>query len=304
VKEILLVESNPVLLTARLRTLEATGYHASGATGSDALKATRWGPFDLLIVDMDAIEAFESISSATVPVLLMVTGDTLASLARSLPMGLWAFLVKPFIAREFKSAVSGALDRGETIKAGIQTKIAPLLNYANLPLRTEAELGKFFDEILEMVAAETEADTVSILVPDEETGEPIVRVRAGLDIGGKEADEKIGQWVMRSSAPLVMNNGNVAIDPAIRELASGIGASSILAVPLAVGDRVVGIINTIKVDRGRFTQGSFNFLSILSQQAAPLIQNGHLMRNYEKQLKRLERILMKSFISQEEGQKE
>ena len=299
-KEILLVESNPVLLTARLRTLEAEGYRASGAIDSDALKATRWGPFDLLIVDMDVIEALESISSATVPVLLMVTGDTLALVARSLPMGLWAFLVKPFIAREFKAAVSGALDRGETIKAGLQTKIAPLLNYADLPLRTEAELDKFFREILEMVAAETEADRVSILVPDEETGELIVRVRAGLDIGGEKADEKIGRWVMTSLAPIVMNNGNIAVAPAIRELASDIGASSILAVPLTAGDKVVGIINTIKVDRGRFTQGSFEFLSILSRQAAPLIQNGHLLRNYERQLKQLERMLMKAFLSQQE----
>jgi len=299
-KEILLVESNPVLLTARLRTLEAEGYRASGATGSDALKATRWGPFDLLIVDMDVIEALESISSVTVPVLLIVTGDTLALVARSLPMGLWAFLVKPFIAREFKAAVCGALDRGETIKAGIQTKIAPLLNYANLPLRTEAELDKFFEEILEMVAAETEADRISILVPDEETGEPIVRVRAGLDIGGEKADEKIGRWVMTSSAPLVMNNGNITVAPVIRELASDIGASSILAVPLNAGDKVVGIINTIKVDRGRFTQGSLEFLSILSRQAAPLVQNGHLMRNYEKQLKRLERMLMKAFLLRQE----
>lgn len=302
-KEILLVESNPVLLTARLRTLEAEGYRASGATGSDALKATRWGPFDLLIVDMDVIEAFESISAATVPVLLMVTGETLDLVARSLPMGLWAFLIKPFIARELKAAVAGALDRAETIKAGIQTKIAPLLNYASVPMRTEAEVNKFFEEILEMVAAETEADRVSILVPDEETGEPIVRVRAGLDIGGIEADEKIGRWVMTSSSSLMMNNGKVAVDPAVRDLASDIGASSILAVPLAAGDKVVGIINTIKVDRGRFTQGSFEFLSILSRQAAPLIQNGHLMRNYEKQLKRLERMLMSAFLFREEGRK-
>jgi len=298
-KEILLVESNPVILTARLRTLEAEGYRASGATGSDALKATRWGPFDLLIVDMDVIEAFESILSATVPVLLMVTGDTLGSVARSLPMGLWAFLVKPFIAREFKAAVSGALDRGETIKAGVQTKIAPLLNYASVPLETEAEMDKFFEEILEMVAAETEADRISILVPDEETSEPIVRVRAGLDIGGREADEKIGRWVMTSSEPLVMNNGKIAVDPAVRELANDIGASSILAVPLVAGDKVVGIINTIKVDKGKFTKGSFEFLSVLARQAAPLIQNGHLRRNYEKQLKRLERMLMKAFLTRE-----
>ena len=298
-KDILLVESNPVLLTARLRTLETEGYRASGATGSDALKATRLGPYDLLIVDMDVTEAFDSISSATVPVLLMVTGDTLTLVARNLPMGLWAFLVKPFIAREFKAAVSGALDRGETIKAGIQTKIAPLLNYAGLPLGTEAELDKFFEDILEMVAAETEADRVSILVPDEETGELIVRVRVGLDIGGKEAEEKIGRWVMTSSAPLVMNNGKFAVDPAVSELASETGASSILAVPLTAGDKVVGIINTIKVDRGRFTQGSFEFLSILSRQAAPPIQNGHLVRNYEKQLKRLERMLMRAFLTRE-----
>jgi len=74
---------------------------------------------------------------------------------------------------------------------------------------------------------------------------------------------------------------------------------SLVAVPLVARKQVVGIINSMKLERGRFTEGSLEFLSILAQQAAMLIQAGNLLRDSEKKRAELERILMKAFIDRE-----
>jgi CheY-like chemotaxis protein len=300
-KEILLVESNPVLLTARLRTLEAEGYRASGATAHDVVKAMKWGSYDLLIVDAEVSQAFDAVSSTTTPVLLMVTEETLDLVARALPMGLWAFLVRPFTAGEFKHTVSGAMERVEAVKAATQQKIAPLLHHVGQPLSSESELDRFFKEVLEMAAAETEADMVSIVVPDGISGELLVKARVGL--GPSNADKKIAQWVMKSSKPLVVNNGRIDLEPDVRETMVGMGASSLVSIPLIARKKVVGIINSTKVERGRFTQGSLNFLSVLARHAAMLIQTGNLLRDSEEKRAKLERMLMKAFMFREEGQK-
>jgi len=224
-KEILLVESNPVLLTSRLRTLEAEGYQASGATAQDVLKAMKWGPYDLMIIDVEVSEAFAVISSTTTPVLLMVNEEALDSVARSLPMGLWAFLVRPFTAGEFKRAVSESMDRIEAVKTATQQKVAPLLHHVGQPLSSEAELDRFFKEILEMAAAVTEADRVSIVVPHEARGGLTVKAQVGL--GSGRTDELIGNWVIESSKPLVVNNGRIDVDPGVQQALTETGASSL-----------------------------------------------------------------------------
>ena len=115
-KEILLVEAAPALLAFRLRTLEGQGYHVTGAsTAGEVAKAMSQGSYDLVIVDAGVPEALGVPSSAGVPTLIMVDEETVGSVACSLPVGVWAFLAKPFTASEFKRAVSEAIGKANTI---------------------------------------------------------------------------------------------------------------------------------------------------------------------------------------------
>lgn len=303
-KEILLVEAAPALLAFRLRTLEGQGYHVTGAsTAGEVAKAMSQGSYDLVIVDAGVPEALGVLSPAEVPTLIMVDEETVGSVACSLPVGVWAFLAKPFTASEFKRAVSEAIGKANSIKETIQQKILLPLNNTSQLLVSEVEMDRFFKHVLEMAAAETEADRVSVVILDEETGELGVKAKVGLEPDVIGADEKIGKWVMKTSQPLMVND-KIDVNPRVKEIMSQLGASSLLSVPLVTKEKVIGLINAIKVAKGaRFTAGSLEFLSILARQAAIATENASLFNSVQRQRLQLEKLLEKATLTQENERK-
>ena len=301
-KDILLVEASPAILASRTRTLEKQGYHVTGtSTAGEVAKLMRQESYDLLIVDAEVPEVLGVLSSE-VPTLIMVNEETAGSLA-GLPLGIWGVLVKPFTASEFSRSVGEAIDKADALKDAVQQKILPALNNMSKPLASEADMDKFFKHILEIVAAETEADRVSVVILDEKTGELAVKAKVGLEPGVISADEKIGQWVMKTSQPLMVND-KLDANPYVKEIMSQLGASSILSVPLVTREKVIGLINVVKVAKGaRFSAGSLEFLSILAKQAAIAIENANLFRSVEKQRQQLEKLIEKATLTQENERK-
>jgi len=304
VKEILLVEATDALLTSRLKTLEREGYHVAGASSAgEVAKAIRQGSYDLLIVDAGVPEALEVLSSTIVPALIMVDEEAVGSVACTLPAGVWAFLAKPFTASEFRRAVAEAIDKADAVKDAMQQRVLLSLNNTSRLLVSEAEIEKFFKHILEITAAETEADRVSVLTLDEKTGQLAVKAKLGLEPGAIDADEKLGQWVMRTSQPLMVNS-RVEANPYVREIMSQLGASSLLSVPLIAREKLIGVINGIKVDKGaRFSSGNLEFLSVLARQVAIATENAGLFKSVQKQRLQLEKLLEESLLTQENERK-
>lgn len=300
-KDILLVEASPAILASRTRTLEKQGYHVTGtSTAGEVAKLMRQESYDLLIVDAEVPEVLGVLSSE-VPTLIMVNEETAGSLA-GLPLGIWGVLVKPFTASEFSRSVGEAIDKADALKDAVQQKILPILNKASKLLTSEADMDKFFKHILEIVAAETEADRVSVVILDEKTGELAVKAKVGLEPSVIGADEKIGQWVMKTSQPLMVND--IDANQYVKEIMSQLGASSLLSVPLVTREKVIGLINVVKVAKGaRFSAGSLEFLSILAKQAAIAIENANLFRSVEKQRQQLEKLIEKATLTQENERK-
>lgn len=304
VKEILLVEATPVLLTSRVRMLEREGYQVTGAsTAAEAAKAMRQQSYDLLIVDAEVPEVLGVLSSE-VPTLIMVNEETVGSVACASPLGLWGFLVKPFTASEFRQAVAGAIDKADAVKEAMQQRVLLHLNNTSQQLLvSKAEMDKFFKHIIEIIATETEADRVSVLTHDEKTGEVTVKAKVGLEPGVTGADEKIGEWVMKTAEPLMVNDKREA-NPYVKEIMSQLGASSLLSVPLLTREKVIGVINGVKVAKGaQFASGSLEFLSILAKQVAIAIENASLFNSVQSQRLQLEKLLEKTTLAQENERK-
>ena len=301
-KDILLVEASPILLASRTKTLEKQGYHVTGtSTAGEVAKLMRQESYDLLIVDAEVPEVLGVLSSE-VPTLIMVNEEMAGSLV-GLPLGIWGVLVKPFTASEFSRSVGEAIDKADALKDAMQQKTLLSLNNTSKLLVSEADIDKFFKHILEIVAAETEADRVSVVILDEKTGELAVKAKVGLEPGIIDADEKIGQWVMKTSQPLMVND-KVDANPHVKEIMSQLGASSLLSVPLVTSGKAIGLINGVKVAKGaRFTAGSLEFLSILAEQAAIAIENANLFRSVEKQRLQLEKLIEKATLTQENERK-
>lgn len=302
--EILLVEGSTALLASRTRTLEREGYDVTGAsTAGEVAKAIRQGSYDLIIADAGVREVLEVLSSTVVPTLIMVDEEMVISIACTHSIGMWAFLVKPFTASEFRQAVAEAIDKAKAAKDAMQQRILlPLNNTSRLPV-SETEIDKYFKHILEIAGAEIEADRISVLILDDKTGQLAVKAKVGLEPSAIDADEKIGQWVMKTSQPLMVNS-RIGANPYVKEIMSRLGASSLLSVPLITREKLIGVINGVKVDKGaRFSSGNLEFLSMLARQVAIATENASLFKSVQEQRLQLEKLLEKALLTQENERK-
>jgi GAF domain-containing protein len=92
------------------------------------------------------------------------------------------------------------------------------------------------------------------------------------------ADQGIAGWVLTNSTPLMISNA--AADSrflADVDAPAGVSPHSMLAVPLTVRDRAVGVLEFInKSDAGEFDQRDLDIATALASQAAVAIDNSRL----------------------------
>jgi len=142
------------------------------------------------------------------------------------------------------------------------------------------------DELLQLImssAAELlDAETSSLLLLDEEAGDLIIHVAIG-EPGEQVAKQHVpaGQGI----AGWVVEHGEVAVvedpkdDPrfyAGMDEASGFETRNILALPLKVRDRTVGVVEVINKRDGGFSETDRELAGALANQAAIAIDNAQL----------------------------
>jgi len=303
-KNVLLIESSRGLLASRTRTLEAEGYHVTSVSMvAEAAKIVRHGSCDLVVADAEVPEVLEVLGDSVLPALIIADEEKVESVVREFPMGIWAVLVKPFTAARLKRAVAEAIERADMVKNVIQGRILlPLNNSGKLPV-SEAEMDRFFRHVLEMTAAETEADGAVVLIMDEKKGELTVKTGLGMKPGDSEAYIRLGEWVMKKARTLVVNDRREA-EPDVKRMMDCLGASALLAIPLLNREKAIGAIAALKTGRGaRFTPASVEFLSILAKQAATATENANLFKSVERQRQEVETLLERAVQSQENERK-
>lgn len=303
-KDILLIETSAVLLTSRLRTLKSEGYHVTGTSATtEAARLIQCNSYDLIIADGGTSGIFEIIKSTAVPTLIMVNEENIQSISSELTMGMWTLLTKPFTAAQLKRTVAEAFERANAVKDVIQQRVLLPLNNSSKLLTSEAEMDMFFRHILEIIAAETEADGVAMLLKDEKTGHPFIRTSLGIEADDTDAFIKLGDWVMNSKDSLMVNNQREA-DPDINQIMNELGAWSLLAIPLFSREESIGVVGAFrKGQEARFSSTSLEFVSLLARQAASAVENAKLFKNVETQRQELARLLEKSINSQENERK-
>jgi len=149
----------------------------------------------------------------------------------------------------------------------------------NSTLNVDELLGLIMSSATDLLGAETS----SLLLVDEETGELVVQVATG-DPGEEAMKQRVpaGQgiagWVVEHGEPVVVD------DPATDERfyegmdqAIGFETRNLVAVPLKVRDRVIGAVEVInKRGEGGFDQQDADLAAALSNQAAIAIDNARL----------------------------
>jgi GAF domain-containing protein len=142
------------------------------------------------------------------------------------------------------------------------------------------------DELLELIteaAAEIlGAETSSLLLLDDGTGELTVDIATGErghEVLRKRVPPGVGiaGWVVEHGEPAVVNSPRD--DPRFYgdiDAKSGFETRSILAVPMRTKERVIGVIEVINKREGSFDEQDVKLTNALAGQAATTIDNARL----------------------------
>ncbi len=149
-------------------------------------------------------------------------------------------------------------------------------------LNSTLSLRPLLSEIVRVVCDLTDAETGSILLVDRRTGE--LRFEATTHPDGHAIYqmavpmESIAGWVFRHNEPVIVSDARE--DPrfyAQVDRATGVETRSLIAVPMAVRGKVIGVLEVInRRNGGAFTPDDLETLRILADQAAIAVENAVL----------------------------
>jgi len=149
-------------------------------------------------------------------------------------------------------------------------------------LNSTLSLQPLLSEIVRVVCDLTDAETGSILLADRRTGE--LRFEATTHPDGHAIYqmavpmESIAGWVFQQNEPVMVSDAQE--DPrfyAQVDRETGVETRSLIAVPMAVRGRVIGVLEVInRHNGGAFTPDDLETLRILADQAAIAVENAVL----------------------------
>lgn len=151
-------------------------------------------------------------------------------------------------------------------------------------LASTLDLDMLLSRIVHAAAEVSASEAASILLFDEAARQLYFQVSTNLDEPTQRGlvvplDGSIAGWIVNNRKPVRLSN--VHDDPRFFgevERATGFSTESILGVPLITKNKIVGVLETINKQRGKFTDADESMLSVLGAQAAVAIENARLFQ--------------------------
>jgi signal transduction histidine kinase len=282
--QVLVLEPNTRLRVSRTRALARQGYHVTGVSSIEqATKEANQQIYDLLVVRVEEPELLNMLLAqfpAEMSVLIVATKGVVAKAAECAGAGIHSFLVQPFNLNKFKDTVARTIDRTRMMEEGLRSKILTTLEQANRLFTSEDEIDQILRLVVEMSAAETDADYVSLAVKNEATGKFSIRVQKGNE---NRLWKKICHELMKAGEPILIDETSQNHSQ-LHNLMAEAGISSVLCVPLVIKGNVIGAINYIKTgERVGFNSGDMNLASILAWWSSMVIENSWLISKVQQQ---------------------
>lgn len=180
--------------------------------------------------------------------------------------------------------------------ADSKTESLELLLKAGLLLSSKLDLSDLLHSIMELGARIVNAQTASLLLVDPKTDELYFDVALGLDPELASVRLKMGQGiagsVAQSAKPLIIND--VARDPRWSpgmDESSGFTTRSILAAPICIRGRCIGVVEAINHMEGDFSEDDLRVLESFASQAAVAIENARLFASLQEEKTKLATLL-------------
>ncbi|MEJ7615037.1 MAG: HD domain-containing phosphohydrolase [Candidatus Fervidibacter sacchari] len=257
-------------------------------TASEALAKVRQEAFDLAVVDWllpdgSGMALFRMMREHLPQLVgILITGQNVADTNReALEAGFWAFLPKPFTISEFQATVERAAAYIRAIRERERLELMISLSEVAQQIATSLETEEVLQRILHVALQQARADKVSIMLVDQSTSPPRLRLVAaeGLSPDLLSIEVPVGEGiagqVALTGAPLLINAQTIQqFSPSALHYQ---GAGSALCLPLKVGNHVVGVLNLTKLTSDRpFSESDIRLYLVLAAQAALAIENAQL----------------------------
>jgi GAF domain-containing protein len=157
--------------------------------------------------------------------------------------------------------------------------------------KTTAVVNSTMDLVTEFITDLLDVSTCSIMLADDLSGDLTIRSARGIpeEVIRRTRirfSEKISGWVAQEGKPLLIEN--IETDPRFSRISiPQYNTKSLLSVPLAIDDKVVGVINlNNKRSAAPFTDRDLHIVSLLSERIARVVQffssNEFLDRDYRE----------------------
>jgi len=195
--------------------------------------------------------------------------------------------------RQAPEALQESRNRLERSNQALAARVAALeaLHRIGAAMSSRLETDELLQFIVEQAAALVDAVTCSILLPDEATGELVFHASLDDVVGMRiPADHGIAARALHERASQVVYD--VSADPnhyARIGRESRVLPRSLLAVPLLIGDKAVGVLEVVNKRQGRFTEQNCDLLATMASHAAITIENTRLYERAQQEIARRKR---------------
>ena len=169
----------------------------------------------------------------------------------------------------------------------IQRRLEELtfLNRVGRTVASSLDLGQILTMVMEEATLMLGVEVASVLLLDKESGGLVFEAAVGPRSEGMRGlrmslGQGIAGWAAQEGRPLLVPN--VEEDPRFYpgvDEATGFVTRSVLAVPLEVKGKVIGVIEALNKAEGDFSQADVTLLSSMAQTAAIAIENARLFAN-------------------------
>ncbi len=288
---VLVVDDEKVIREILSEFLTMEGYVVRAVEdGQRALDELKLRPYDMVISDLkmpklSGLQLLEKITEANLNVLTVImTGfGTVETAIEAMKKGAYDYILKPFKVEEVIHVVQRGLDRQRLKAENIRLNEALALYRVSEAIATSLDIEHVLDVILRAVIDEVDADVASLHLHDPEKGRFEERVR--LLNERTEANVRPGQLptpeinellgFFKTATPIIAHG--IKANRFFGDAAGDGKMVSYCAVPLQVGNRVIGVLNVFSYTRGKqFDEGQRKMLTVLASRAAHAVENARL----------------------------
>ena len=294
---ILIVDDEQHIRSILCEILESLDYNVLAVeNGREALEEVKKHSYDLIISDLmmpeigglDLLKQVKAISPDIV-VIIMTGFGTISSAVEAMKYGAYEYVLKPFKLNELIYTIKRGVEKRVLEKKNIKLKEAISLLQLNEAIDSGIEEEKILGIIIDATLREIDADVVSCLLKNNETGKFETRLKHSKDkeyfgkLLGEIDDCKSDDLFDEDRIYLFSGNEieeNFACLPQMEEIVS------FISIPLKIKNNVVGVINAYSFTKGHhFTEGQCKSAAIIAGRAASIIDNAQLYESVQKTFK-------------------